>query len=292
MEAITRTDRFLAAIAGDGKAPKPITRKEYYYAYMLGEVDEYPEPITREDKLLVSLIENGILSGGISIKEFAQDGLQKNSISDSAVTAVRDYAFTNNKIIETVDFPNLKTVKQYAFAFCSSLKTIDLSNVTELGESAFQQAALEGALSLTKYNPSSVAKYIFRGNKFTSISIPLAKVLGHSMFIYCDQATSVNLPLVETMNDWTFAYCTKLKTVTLPKIKTLTRYTFGYSRLEKLVLPNSVVCTIAADTFIDTPIAQGTGYVYVPDNLLNSYKSATNWSAIGDQIKPMSELEG
>nr|DAD84080.1 MAG TPA: leucine-rich repeat protein [Podoviridae sp. ctoqT5] len=228
----------------------------------------------------------------MSPMQYAQDGWTESSISDSNVTIVRDYAFANNKTIETVDFPSLKVVKQYAFAFCSKLKSIDLSDITELGESAFQQAALEGALSLTKYNPSSVAKYIFRGNKFTSISIPLAKVLGHSMFIYCDQATSVNLPLVETMNDWTFAYCTKLKTVTLPKIKTLTRYTFGYSGLEKLVLPNSVVCTIAADTFIDTPIAQGTGYVYVPDNLLNSYKSATNWAKYADQIKSMSELEG
>lgn len=228
---------------------------------------------------------------GLTLAEYSEKGWQDSVLSDPDVTSIRDYAFTNNKTIETVDFPNLETVKQYAFAFCSSLKTIDLSNVTELGESAFQQAALEGALSLAAYNPSSVAKYIFRGNKFTSISIPLAKVLGHSMFIYCNKVTSVNLPLVETMNDWTFAYCTKLKTVTLPKIKKLTRYTFGYSGLEKLVLPNSVVCTIAADTFIDTPIAQGTGYVYVPDNLLNSYKSATNWAKLADQIKPMSETE-
>ena len=228
---------------------------------------------------------------GITLAEYCEKGWENSVIYEPNVTSVRDYAFANNKTIEIVNFPSLKVVKQYAFAFCGNLKSIDLSNVTELGESAFQQAALEGTLLLTAYDPSSVAKNIFRGNKFTSISIPLAKILGHSMFISCDQVTSVNLPLVETMNDWTFAHCTKLKIVTLPKIKKLTRYTFGYSGLEKLVLPNSVVCTIASDTLINTPIAQGKGYVYVPDNLLNSYKTNTNWAKYVNQIKPMSEME-
>lgn len=40
----------------------------------------------------------------------------------------------------------------------------------------------------------------------------------------------------------------------------------------------------------NTPIEDGTGYVYVPDNMVETYKSATNWSAYADQIKGMSEL--
>ena len=32
------------------------------------------------------------------------------------------------------------------------------------------------------------------------------------------------------------------------------------------------------------------GYIYVPDALVDSYKTATNWSVFADQIKPLSEL--
>ena len=39
-----------------------------------------------------------------------------------------------------------------------------------------------------------------------------------------------------------------------------------------------------------TPIANGTGYVYVPDDMVDTYKSATNWSTYASQIKGMSEL--
>lgn len=43
--------------------------------------------------------------------------------------------------------------------------------------------------------------------------------------------------------------------------------------------------------FRGSAIESGTGYVYVPDELVESYKSATNWATYADQIKPISELE-
>lgn len=45
------------------------------------------------------------------------------------------------------------------------------------------------------------------------------------------------------------------------------------------------------NAFTGTKIASGTGYVYVPDELVEEYKVATNWSTFANQIKPLSELE-
>lgn len=42
-------------------------------------------------------------------------------------------------------------------------------------------------------------------------------------------------------------------------------------------------------TFTNTLIASGTGFIYVPDALVESYKTATNWSTYADQILPLSE---
>lgn len=39
-----------------------------------------------------------------------------------------------------------------------------------------------------------------------------------------------------------------------------------------------------------TPISSGTGYVYVPDDLVDQYKVATNWATYASQIKGLSEL--
>lgn len=45
-----------------------------------------------------------------------------------------------------------------------------------------------------------------------------------------------------------------------------------------------------AAQFYFTPIESGTGYIYVHDNLVDAFKSSTNWSVYADQIKPISEL--
>ena len=50
---------------------------------------------------------------------------------------------------------------------------------------------------------------------------------------------------------------------------------------------------IAINTLANTNCFQNADKVniYVPDNLVNSYKTATNWSTLADKIKPRSELE-
>ena len=65
----------------------------------------------------------------------------------------------------------------------------------------------------------------------------------------------------------------------------------GLTALEKLIIRTPSVCSLAnASALARTKIESGTGYIYVPDNLVDSYKTATNWSAYAAQIKPISEL--
>ena len=53
---------------------------------------------------------------------------------------------------------------------------------------------------------------------------------------------------------------------------------------------NDTIPQTSSTQFIFTPIADGNGYIYVHDNLVDAFKSATNWSVYADQIKPISEL--
>ena len=66
---------------------------------------------------------------------------------------------------------------------------------------------------------------------------------------------------------------------------------YGCLALEALVIDSPSVFRITGvNAIANSGIARGTGFVYVPDNLVDEYKSATNWSTVADQIKPLSEL--
>lgn len=60
-------------------------------------------------------------------------------------------------------------------------------------------------------------------------------------------------------------------------------------RLNKLVIRTPIVCTLLGK-LTNNGIASGTGFIYVPDNLVEQYKVAANWSIHASQIKPISEL--
>lgn len=94
--------------------------------------------------------------------------------------------------------------------------------------------------------------------------------IGSSAFYDCSKLTTVNLPTVTSISDGAFYQCSALTSVAL-------------RNTEK-------VCTLSnTSAFTYTPIASGTGYIYVPDALVDQYKAATNWSAYAAQIKPLSE---
>ena len=62
------------------------------------------------------------------------------------------------------------------------------------------------------------------------------------------------------------------------------------SALTTVILRKNQVCTLAnVSAFNSTPIKSGTGYVYVPSALVDSYKTATNWSTYAAQIRAIED---
>ena len=52
------------------------------------------------------------------------------------------------------------------------------------------------------------------------------------------------------------------------------------------------VCVLDnSNAFTNTPIASGTGYIYVPYSLVSSYKTATNWTYFSSQISAIAGSE-
>ena len=149
---------------------------------------------------------------------------------------------------------------------------------------------------------------IYRDN-----TIELAKYLDGSMTEYTDNggtniapyAFYVEPSLEEVtanparVGQYAFYNCPKLREVDLTGTGALTLldYTFyNDSKLTDLILRSNSVATITASVgsyapftmFAQTPIIAGLGTVYVPDNLVDSYKAAANWGMCRNRIYPIS----
>lgn len=66
-------------------------------------------------------------------------------------------------------------------------------------------------------------------------------------------------------------------------------YIYSNTSIEEIVVPGNMVLTMYGSWGSSTKFVQGTGFIYVPDALVNDYKTATGWSAVASQIKGFSE---
>lgn len=151
----------------------------------------------------------------------------------------------------------------------------------------------------------TMCDYMFYQNKMvTNVDLSflntenLTSMFG--MFQDCKNLLEVNLSNFNTSKvknmGQAFSGCILMEKIDISSFtsESLTSNNFMFSGCKTLVTviinnPNLFKIT---NTYIfsNTPIANGTGYVYVPDNMVETYKSATNWSTYADQIKPISEL--
>ena len=99
------------------------------------------------------------------------------------------------------------------------------------------------------------------------------------------------------VGSYAFRGCTNLTSVDLPVATSIRGSAFSdCTNLASLILGNTDNdCSIGSNALTNTKIASGTGYIYVPAALLNSYKTAINCSTYADQFRAIednSEITG
>ena len=185
----------------------------------------------------------------------------ENGKNDSLTEFIDKDYFVTGKVINLEDWKYFQDTKVTAVKF---------PYTTTIGSSAFSSCP-----------------------RLVSANFPLVTYVKNNAFAGCSTLVSVYLPLVETFGGSVFIDDTSLETVDFPVLNTIWEKVFSdCTALKTVILRLNRVCQLkAADVFNNTPIANGTGYIYVPDNLVDQYKSADNWSTYASQIKPISELE-
>ena len=97
--------------------------------------------------------------------------------------------------------------------------------------------------------------------------------------------------IVESIGDNAFRGCYKLITVNLSAATSIGDSAFmSCSALTTLILRSETIAILrSTNAFFGTPIKSGTGYIYVPAALVDTYKAATNWSTYANQIRAIED---
>ena len=219
-----------------------------------------------------------------TLEQYLQGEL--SHIFSDKVTKIAPNRFDKHTDIISVDFPNVTEIERDAFAECANLESINLPKLEKIGATAFD--------SCNKL-PSKLIfeNVIFVGANFLS-SNKTVEVL--------------SFPKMTTLQGRALYGANALKTIYLSNIEAVEDYGFYHAHvLTAIIMDNpNKVCELksSANVFryayhylgevidVHNPEGLQDGYIYVPDNLLEDYKTATNWSVFADRFKPLSEWDG
>ena len=209
----------------------------------------------------------GEISGGGTVG-WDQKSITEGTIEiinlDNSASFVVSSAFDRNKTIQTVNLPYATIVRNYAFRSCTSLTQVNLPMCSYISGSAFY-----GCTSLSQIS-IPMCSYIgraFYNCNFSQVSLPICSYIGPYAFDFCTRLSQVSLPMCSYIGGNAFRWCANLSIITL-----------GYSS----------VCSLGgSNVFANTKITSSKGSIFVPTSLVDSYKSATNWSYFSTQIFPI-----
>ena len=172
---------------------------------------------------------------------------------------------------------------------------------------------LDNTITAIDSDVEKVVAYACRGlSKIKTVNVPNAKSIGSYAFYYCTAMTSINAPKVTSLDTYVFYNCA-IKSVNFPlatsvptqcfySCNSLAKADFGvassiaasafaYAKLETLILRRtSGICSLSnKNALVDTPIEKGTGHIYIPAALLDTYRAASNWSNFASQFRAIED---
>lgn len=158
---------------------------------------------------------------------------------------------------------SLTELKEYAFSSCHKLIKIDIPNCINIRNQCFTSASSLEKIEILKSGSVGVTSTFFGCTSLKKVILPLFKMgAASAVFSSCYKLELIDIDTMG-LSFQPFNGCTNLKTLIYRK--------------------NSGVNSLSGVSLLPINF-QSNGYLYVPKSMLESYKTATNWSAIADRI--------
>lgn len=189
--------------------------------------------------------------------------------------------------------------------------------IAKIPEATYFKQLFENTLEDFSYEGTDYKASVFTNHTgLKTVNAPYIWQLPINAFYMCSNLTSVYLPnLAGTIGTNVFNGCSSLRQFIQPKAECY--YDTGYhfysctlinkidiypassswlmqsftscSNLKTLIIRGTNLPSIDASSLTGTPIESGTGYIYVLQEMLDTYKSATNWSTYADQFRAIED---
>lgn len=219
------------------------------------------------DVAIDTTIEDGLITGTLT------------SYTNDRVESVKSYAFYENVNLQQASLPNCKAVDRYAFAACTNLTSVNLPQVETINERGFYNNKKLAEIVMPKVK--TIRPYALYYSAIKSVDAPMLTDISSNAFENCKSLTDVRIPALARTNTQIFYGCTALQTADIGKVET--NMFSNCPKFTTLILRSATLVNLTStNTFTKTPFAiGGTGGVcLVPTAIVESYETATNWSAL------------
>lgn len=211
-----------------------------------------------------------VASSGGDVENHLDDFLTNtlNAI-DSDVTKIVSYGSYGRTALNTVNLPKCTDIGSYAFRGCSGITNVDAPLVTNIATYGFYGCSKLANINMP--NVSSTGTYTFYKCDLRNINFPYLTGISQNAFYQNENLQIADFGVANKINQAAFANCDSLVALVLRR--------------------TGSICTlgVATNGFSGTPIAEGTGYVYVPRDLVDTYKTATNWVNYATQFRALED---
>lgn len=222
---------------------------------------------------------------------------------NGTVEVTPDEGYALSKVTANVDVPipdgyivpsGTKEITENGTFDVTVYDSVNVNVSTGGGDSEEFSAFLENTLQVL--DNSSVTTLRTRvcqaATKLTTVNLPNVTTLGAYAFYQCSNLKTVTLPKLTTISTQTWYMCQTLERADCGQLGNVSAQTFAScAALKTLILrKTSDICTLSnANGVSGSGIGKGTGYVYVPSALIDTYKTATNWSTYADQFRAIED---
>lgn len=213
------------------------------------------------------------------------------------------------------------TFEQADMEVCPAFDKVIPMDISSASVQELVQGTLSGEYISDKVTSLRFGAFAGCAN-LTYVSLPnCATFNGARTFSLCSKITALDLPKLETITDgsYTFSGVRGVKEINLPSLTKITNMVAFFQNCQtvrKIYLPLLGGTTIGNTCFDNNyylntlvlggdtlnPLGSTNAFrnagsytsglsIYVPDELVEAYKTATNWVAMANKIKPISELE-
>lgn len=193
------------------------------------------------------------------------------NLYNDKILKLNQYTFyCNQSITGTVELPNAITLGDYSLASMKNIKKFIGNKVDTIGMSCFNSSAIEEVCCKKVINLGT--QCLIGCNKLKKCYMPLG-IFNGSM---CISSTSLEYLCVQA-RDYFSASSLNIKNDLNAKMIVL--------NCLKLVTCSSIA------NFPSYALTEGECYLYVPSSLIETYKTATNWSTYANRIRAIEDYK-